>query len=110
MSQADAGYPVAESSGEKALRACIVWCPGWVGVWGVRSLVEILQVVLLDVRTYCWFCWSYWLSCVLNEWEDIVEYSIDLEVRGVSLIRRPGSGVVACSCFPVVDLGSVPGQ
>jgi len=32
MAQADAGYPVAESLGEEALRACIVWCPRWVGV------------------------------------------------------------------------------
>jgi len=54
MSQADAGYPVAESSGQEALRACIVWCLGWVSVWGVRSLVEILQSVLLDVRAHCW--------------------------------------------------------
>ena len=56
MSQVDAGYPVAESSGEEALRACIVWCSGWVGVRGVWSSLEILQGVLLDVRAYCWFC------------------------------------------------------
>ena len=28
MSQANAGYPVAEFSMEEALRAYIVWCPG----------------------------------------------------------------------------------
>jgi len=80
ISQADAGYPVAEFSGEEALRACVVWCPKWVGVWRVWSFVEIPQGVLLDVRAYCWFCRSCQLVCVLNEWEDVVEYSIDLEM------------------------------
>jgi len=101
---------VAESLGEEALRACIVWCPRWVSVWRVWSFVEILHVVLLDVRAYCCFCQSCRLGRVLNEWEDVVEYSINLEVRGVSLVRRPGSCIVACSCFQVVGLGSIPGQ
>jgi len=80
ISQANAGYPVAESSGEEALHAWIVWCPRWVGVWWVWSFVEILQGVLLDVCAYCWLCRSCRLGCVLNEWEDVVEYSIDLEM------------------------------
>jgi len=79
-------------------------------VWRVWSFVEILQGVLLDIRTYWWFCQSCRLSHVLNKWDDIVEYSIDLEVRDVSLVRHPGSCVVACSCFQVVSLESAPGQ
>ena len=55
VSQADAGYPVAESSREEAFRACVVWCPRWVGVWGVWSSVEILQHVLLDESSYSGF-------------------------------------------------------
>jgi len=55
MSQADAGYPVAESSGEEALYACIVWCPRWVGVWGVvRNLCFpgflIMLFLLISLR------------------------------------------------------------
>ena len=80
MPWADAGYPVAESSGEETFRACVVWCPGWVGVLGIWSSVEILQGVLLDERWYCGFRGSSWLFCIFNEWEDIVEYSVDLEV------------------------------
>jgi len=80
VSQADAGYPVAESSGEEALRACVVGCLRGVCVWWVWSFVKILQGVLLDVCVYCAFCRSCWLGCVLNEREDIIEYSIDLEV------------------------------
>jgi len=79
-------------------------------VWRVWSFVEILQGVLLDIRLYCWFCRSCRLGCILNEWEDVVEYSIDLEVRSVSLVRRPGSCIVACFCFQVVGLRSIPGQ
>jgi len=45
MSQAEAGYPVADSSREDARCACIVWCHRWVGVWGVCSFVEIRQGV-----------------------------------------------------------------
>ena len=80
MSQVDTGYPVAESSREEAFRACVVWCLRCVGVWGVWSSVEILQGVLLDESSYCGFRRSGWLFCVLNEWGDIVEYSINLEV------------------------------
>jgi len=79
-------------------------------VWGVWSLVEILQGLLLDERSPCRFRRSSWLFCILNEWEDIVEYSIDLEVRSVPLVCCPGLCVVTCSCFQVVGLGSVPVQ
>jgi len=71
---------VAESSWEEALRACVVWCPGWVCLWGVCFSVEILLGVLLDERSYCGFRGSSWLFCILNEWENMVEYSVDFEV------------------------------
>ena len=80
MSQADTEYPVAESSREVALRACVVWSLGWVCVWWIWSLVKVLQGVLLDERSYCSLRRPYWLVGVLNEWEDIAACSIDLEV------------------------------
>jgi len=101
---------VAESSREEALRTCVAWSLGWVCVWWVWSFVEILQGVLLDICVYCGFCRSCRLGRVLNEWEDIIEYPIDLEVRRIPLLHWPGSCIVSCSCFQVVSLGPVPGQ
>jgi len=110
MSQSVDGYPVAESSGEEAFRTCIGWCTRWVTVWEVWSSVEILQSILLDECSYCGFQASSWLFYVLNECEDIVEYSIDLEVRSMPLVHCPRSCIVACSYLQVVGLGSVPVQ
>jgi len=76
----------------------------------VCSSVEILQGLLLDVCGYSVFCRSCWLACILNEWEDTVEYSIDLEVRDVPLVHRPQPCVVVCSCFQLVGIRSVTGQ
>ena len=101
---------MAESSGEEALRTCVAWYLGWVHVCWVWPFVEIVQGVLLDVRAYCGFCQSCRQGRVLNERKNIGEYCIDLWVRGMSLVRRPGSCVVSYSCFHVVGLGSVPGQ
>ena len=49
-------------------------------MWWVWPFVEVLQGILLDIRPYCKFYQLCQLGCVLNEWEDIVVYSIDLEV------------------------------
>jgi len=69
---------VAESVVEEALRTCVVWCPQWVGVGWVWSLVEVLQYVLLDESLYCGLRWSCWFVGVLNQWQDVVEYPVKL--------------------------------
>jgi len=69
---------VAESAGEEALHASVLWCPWWVGVGWVWSVVEVLQCVLLDESLYCGLRWSCGFVGVLNEWQDVVEYSVNL--------------------------------
>jgi len=78
MSQADASDPVAKSSAKEALRACVFWCPCWIGMRWVWALVEVLQYVLLDEGLYRSLRWSCWFVGVLNEWQDVVVYPVKL--------------------------------